>query len=228
MAGWLISVGGSALQLFLGSSGNLTNTTIRDAMVNVWNTLQALASFLQTIFSSQMDAWTEAEPDIVDGAMGLGELAYNERAAWHRLLTLILPNSLSWLDGRLRQWARGRYDWQVRDFWKFFRQYWIWRDEIRSWRRLFVDPSLVTDNAYRRWLKTWPQAQWFRWKRYFDHPTEFGAWAAPWIARPLYNHLRKREHQILLDQFTALLVDATPEVAKHVELAAVRILTAPR
>lgn len=214
------------LAAFLGSSGDLTNEGFDLAIVRVWTGINGIGQFLQDILGSERGAWLFAKPQIIGGAWGLGQLAYNERQAWERLLGVIIPNSLKWLDGHTHQWvdpALGRLWHELTKFENF--QY-GWDTATANWANHWVDPNL---SHWIQWFDDWHtrvetvSQTWWDW---LHHPDQFGNWGAPPLIGPTIAYYSAPEHKESRDNLTQIIVDATADMPLHVESAILAWLNA--
>lgn len=187
--------------------------------------LASFAGIFDSLANKILASWQYADPRMKDLALGVGNLGYVERDAWERLFTVIIPGSLSWLDGRTHQWVDAKYDWQINDFWNYWHSQWKWDDEVTKWADNWVDPNL---EHWIVWFNTWHQrveTVAFTWTEWFKHPDEFGDWGAPPLIGPTIDYYSKPEHKDSRDNMTQIIVDATADMPNHVEGAIMAWLT---
>lgn len=194
---------------------------------NLMALIQALWNWLRTFFGLQLGAWQFSHPQVVGAAWGLGDTSYAAAAAWNHLLNVIIPHSLSWLDGKVHVDVHNYVDpkFDLLDISVVSLD--AFRADIDVWRQTWVDPQLATDLGYRQFLQGWPQAQWFRWKDYFDRPELFANWAVPVLLAPLVRALASRANQPDLLALLTELIQASPDRFRYVERAALAILESP-
>jgi hypothetical protein len=140
------------------------------------------------------------------------------------LLNIIIPNSLAWLDGHTHQWVDGKYDPQLAGIWDHLRVLTDETDSLIEWRRTRAKPLLQGFVDFRDWLETWPRSILYTWRRWLEHPEQFGEWAAPTVAWPLVRLIGSEQHRLLRDTLTAELVDSWGDRWRHVEHAMLDVL----
>lgn len=216
---------GTLAQLAFGSSSGGVDTATLGAFVaglasqisQVVNMLISFASIFDSLSNKELASWQYADPRMKDLALGAGNLGYVEEQAWERLFNTIIPNSLSWLDGRTHQWVDTKYDWQINAFWNYWRAQWKYDEAVTRWADTWVDPNL---QHWITWFDTWHtrvENVSFTWTEWFKHPDQFGDWGAPPLIGPTIEYYTKPEHKPSRDNMTQIIVDATADMPEHVE-----------
>lgn len=229
----LLNALGTLAQLAFGSQGGGVSTTTLQAYVGgliaqisqIVNMVVDFASIFDSLSNRVKASWAYADPRMKDLALGAGNLGYIERNAWERLFNTIIPNSLSWLDGRTHQWVDTKYDWQLNDFWKYWRAQWAYDAAVTKWADTWVDPNL---QHWIIWFDTWHdrvETVAFTWSEWFHHPDQFGDWGAPPLIGPTIRYYGAPEHRESRDNMTQIIVDATADIPNHVEGAIMAWLT---
>lgn len=119
---------------------------------------------------------------------------------------VVIPHSLSWLYGYIESKdlvpIRQRLDHDESNI-KFLLG---WRGQIDYWKKHYVDPQLAKDAAFIKWFDGWPLQVVSRWHTYFQHPEQFGKWAAPNLVWPLINYLAAQQDQKSRDALSLVMV----------------------
>lgn len=113
---------------------------------------------------------------------------------------------------------------QVRKLWSSVRFLMGWRGQIDYWRKNTVDPELSKLMAFRQWFLTNDQPAVQQLVDWIKRPGTFATWAVPILTDPLVVYLATKAKQATVDELTRLIVDASPDVWRHVEAATVAIL----
>jgi hypothetical protein len=224
----------AAVQFFkrvAGAGGDLSGEEVRLGFMHVINSLTAIMRFLTGLFNSELHAWEQAEPELTHAANGLGEVGYAEWVNWDRLLTVIMPHSQAWMDGRRDQvwarWLRGTYRPFVRLEHNRWVAQWAYDRHNTAWRHGWVDPNIHDWRQWKKWFDGWPHRDLSTLRGWLGHPKRFAWFAVPALARPLVDYYGQPDHKRLAEHLTQIVVDRSPGVSRHVERAAVAVLNTP-
>lgn len=220
---------GAAVQVILNALGGAANAgnpqeALIVAVMNLSAQVRALASALGRYLHDVMGAWQFAKAHVIGAGQAIGDLGYDQRVMWHHLLTVILPDSLQYTVGYVFSKGIVPLRAQVAGLQNQIRFLLGWRGQIDTWRRDWADPNITAWRAWHAWFLGWPQTILLRWQRWFDRPAEFAAWAAAPLIGPTLGYYSDPAHQRSTDTLATIVVDATPDVWRHVEQAIVQIL----
>ena len=215
--GWIVAIATWLLKQTAGWTGKLSDTTLRDALVGVWATIASMAEWIKTITDSEHGAWQFSHPQAVGAAWGLGETAYALAHGMVRIVDVIVPNSLAWLDGETHQWVDAKYDPQLSELYSDVDDINDRLNRVQTWRNAWVDPQLTADLGYRQFLQGWPQSQWFTIKGWFADPAVFARWATAPLIGPTIAYYADRAHADSRDNMTAALLPSLGVINRKVD-----------
>lgn len=197
------------------------------AIIQILAVLREIATALDDLFQRQRQAWTYAETEAAQLSAAVRELASDDNANWSHFIHRILPQSQSWTIGAVHKWADGTF---LRLSWLKSKQWTTVRDQSRTgyefWR------------TYHYWLHGFVRSAWpklMTWKTRTADPQLRQLWALNPHAYPLEPvildkaaaYLHSPRGQTDLKSLTALIVDESPQVWRHVESAIIAFLDTP-
>ena len=223
MWGWIAQVVTQAAGFFFNSSGGLTNTDAKDAVVGVYSGLQSLSNFLQALLGNEMTAWKKAGPQVVDGGRGLGNLAFNELYAWNRLLNRILPGSVRWTIYSVHHYVDPKFG----RIWNLLGRINREVGQLFRWRHGYVNPTLAEWTRWRRWFYTWPAPTLATVHNWLRQPWRFAKWATPVLVPSFLAWLAPPHHKAQRDDLTRIIVGALDDMPDQVGWAVYHALSGP-
>lgn len=154
----------------------------------------------------------------------LEQIAGDNDANWVRLLSVILPDSLSHLNGYvfstgivpLRQ-SVAKLSTAVTALGKTVAGLTTWKDKtvtpdlatLLSFRATVIKDYVPAIDVLRGWLAT---------------PGKFTAWATPILADPIVTYIASRSKQAVRDTVASFVADAAPHVWRHYEAGLAAVL----
>lgn len=203
-----------------GDIKSLGNALVRitDGLLQM---ILALGNVVQVVFTDEADAWDKSVPPMNTGAAALGQMGYNELAAWEQLLNGIIPSSLHWLDGHTHQWVDAVYGWWVRHLNKQVGYLWGSVGQIQSLDNKFIVPQLEADNRWFKWFSGWPLSAIYVLHAWIQNPGTLATLIAPEETQAVVGYLATRGGNASLFQLTQEVIDMSPELPRHIEMAAV-------
>lgn len=199
-------------------SGDLINPAAAGPRALTVDDLMPILSDIQYRFSVVADALGAADQSArnsvtaaTDAATQAEVIGQDVKDITEHTYTIVIPHSLSWLAGYLVSHFITPILERLNKDESDIRFLLGWRGQIDVWRHRFVDPNVERWVGFHDWFVTWPQSILFRWKEYFDHPDEFGAWAAAPITGPLVAYLAAPEHKTTRDNLTRIIAQAWSE-----------------
>lgn len=214
-----MSVGG-ALSVLSGSLINPDAAGPRpltvDDMMPVFSDLQYRFSVIADVLDAADQAARNSVTAATDAATQAEVIGQDVKDITEHTYTIVIPHSLSWLAGYIVSHFIAPIEQRLNKDESDIRFLMGWRGQIDVWRHQFVDPNVERWVGFHEWFVTWPQSILFRWKGYFDHPDEFGSWAAAPIIGPLVAYLAAPEHKTTRDNLTRVMSQAWSEESSRV------------
>lgn len=169
-------------------------------------------------------AWLWAQSRARQIGKDLEQIAGDQDWMWRHLTEVILPHTEAFLIGYV--WSKGITPLKVRlaKDEKVLRFLMGWRGQIDYWRKYTVDPELAQWVSFLRWFNSNARAPIQTLAGWLKAPGTFSQWAVPIITAPLITYLADKASIATVDELARLVVDATPDVWRHVEVAAAAIL----
>jgi len=220
----MASVVGAALGYILRSlkspsAAGTSTESLSVGIINLVGTVRVIARGFDQIFTRLRSAWTHAESDANNIGTIVRDTAQWDSDNWMRLTGVILPNSQSWAIGAVHRWADATF---LRLSWLKSKQWTTVRDQAGT-GYTFWQANHDFLHAFRR--TSWPTLQ--RWQSKYANPQLAQLWTLNPNAWPLesvildkaasYLH-SKRGHGDLRG-ITALVIDESPQLWRHVEAA---------
>lgn len=198
--------------------------TVSDALNQLGAGFDWLTNVVGDVFKNVRAAEHGAQAHAKGGGQALDQLGNDLKVITHHTYGTVIPNTIAWAMGFIvSHWIDPlRYDISVLR--KQVRFLLSWRGQIDAWRHKWVDPELHKWHTFSDWFATWPLGVLTQWHQWFQRPGLFGVWATPPLVGPLIAYFADPAHDDTTDNLAAILVDSTPDVWRHVEQAAVRIL----
>lgn len=169
-------------------------------------------------------AWEFSQSRARQIGKDLEQIVGDQDWMWHHLVEVILPHTNQYLIGYV--WSKGIIPLKVqlgRDE-KTIRFLMGWRGQIDSWRKNTVDPELADWLRFHHWFNVNAAGPIATLAGWLKTPSRFASWAVPVITRPLVDYLATTASTGTVDELAAVVVDASPDVWRHVEAAAAAIL----
>lgn len=197
------------------------------AIITITSVLKVIAKGFDQVFSRQRKAYTAAQSDGQNIGTIVRQQATWDADNWDHLLKVILPHSQSWLLGAVHKWTDAT----------FLRKAWL---KSKTWTTVQSE----SHTAYTFW-RTWHlvvhkffRSQWpalVTWQRRRAEPQLTQLWALNPKVEPLEyvilnkaaNYLHSRRGATDLRSLTALIIDESPVLWRHLETAALAFLDTP-
>lgn len=224
MIPWLVQVASQAAQYFFGHSDSTSSSDTIGVAWRLWAYLEALTKWLTGLVNNELAAWRLADQRVQSAAPNIESIASDAGRIGDQIVFTILPNTIRWTVTTIEQWAHAWLDPILALIGRQLRQLYGWVEGLQRWRQTYADPELVLWVSFDHWFHTWPLGVLNRWHDWITNPRLFVDWLLPWLTKPLVAYLGLAAQRANLDQLTAEVLDASPDVWRHAEAAAVAIL----
>jgi hypothetical protein len=224
VVGWLVD-------WLVSQWGQTSSANPFDAITRLWSYCRQLTLYIGDTLAAliqtgrlEKEAWVDAKDNAAHAADDMTNTAGASRGAFQHLFNRVLPASLAWLDGKLMTHEIVPIKQRLSADESDIRFLLGWRGQINFWRENTVDPTVIAYRNFWDYFKGKPRAAVDTWVGWFEHPGEFGTWAAAPMIGPLIGYLANPDHTGTRDNLTRIIVDVSPRVWRHVEAAAVAVL----
>lgn len=195
-----------------------------DEFVTFATNLHYYMAIIDHVFRNADDKADKAVTAASDASDALTQMGGDINDMVRHTYNVVIPHTVKYLYGYIESHDLVPLRERMADAEAWIRFLLGWRGQIDNWRRNWVDPNIADWRGFHTWFNGWPRGILFRWQDYFAHPSHFADWATPYLVQPIVNYLADHSHWRVRDELTQTIVDATPDVWRHVEEAALAIL----
>ena len=201
-----------------------SQTLTQDDLTPVYGALKFLGGVIDDAFTDADERFHDAK--LIAEATGaqVTVIGENVKDITTRTYDTVIPGSLKWVYGAVVLHLVDPLRKSVHTLQGEVKTLRKQVSALDHWEVAYVDPTLKKLLAFIRYFDGWPTSVLNTVRTWIERPAVFGQFAAPAVARPLITYLAASPTAPLLDDWVSTFVDASPQVWRHVEAAAVAIL----
>lgn len=204
------------IQASIANLATFTQEVTSDAFIAIDLVLHAM--------NLEVNAWKVTDGKVSDAAHYWLADAKGESLMWTRLLNTILPNSLHYVDNKVRNWVNSTI---VPPLNKVIAEAATLEADVTSlynWRSSYADKWLARYAHFYNTDQTDVLTVTDKWIAWLKTPADFGSWAAQYIASPLVTFLGNGSHYNLERDLIDNLITALTRQPGTLETQIVNIL----
>lgn len=206
------------------SAAGSTTEQLDVTIIDIVSMLEWLTQVTEDVAESLKSAVHRSTGDARDVGAALQHIGGDLYDITRHTYGVVIPHSQEWTYGRVERNIGAPLRRRVTRLESTARFLLGWRGQVDNWRNHYVDPQLEKDRRFVQWFDGWPKQSVTVVHAWLTHSQSFADFAVPRITLPMVAYIGRPAQRAILDALTREIVDASPDVWRHVEAAAVAVL----